>query len=31
MCETLASLSARERSGLVGMVPGREDVILGGR
>jgi exopolyphosphatase/guanosine-5'-triphosphate,3'-diphosphate pyrophosphatase len=30
MCQTLASLSARERSGLVGMVPGREDVILGG-
>jgi exopolyphosphatase/guanosine-5'-triphosphate,3'-diphosphate pyrophosphatase len=30
MCEELASLSARERSALVGMVPGREDVILGG-
>jgi exopolyphosphatase/guanosine-5'-triphosphate,3'-diphosphate pyrophosphatase len=30
MCERLASLSARERSVLVGMVPGREDVILGG-
>ena len=30
MCVTLASLSAKERSGLVGMVTGREDVILGG-
>jgi exopolyphosphatase/guanosine-5'-triphosphate,3'-diphosphate pyrophosphatase len=30
MCEKLASLSARDRSTLVGMVPGREDVILGG-
>jgi exopolyphosphatase/guanosine-5'-triphosphate,3'-diphosphate pyrophosphatase len=30
MCTTLASLSAEERRGLVGMVPGREDVILGG-
>jgi exopolyphosphatase / guanosine-5'-triphosphate,3'-diphosphate pyrophosphatase len=30
MCETLAALSAGERKGLVGMVPGREDVILGG-
>ena len=30
LCEELASLSARERAGLVGMVPGREDVILGG-
>lgn len=30
MCEKLASLSARDRSALVGMVPGREDVILGG-
>jgi exopolyphosphatase/guanosine-5'-triphosphate,3'-diphosphate pyrophosphatase len=30
MCEMLASLSARDRSGLVGMIPGREDVILGG-
>jgi exopolyphosphatase/guanosine-5'-triphosphate,3'-diphosphate pyrophosphatase len=30
MCGLLASLSARERGGLVGMVPGREDVILGG-
>jgi exopolyphosphatase/guanosine-5'-triphosphate,3'-diphosphate pyrophosphatase len=30
MCATLASLSAKERSGLVGMVTGREDVILGG-
>jgi exopolyphosphatase/guanosine-5'-triphosphate,3'-diphosphate pyrophosphatase len=30
MCATLASLSARDRKGLVGMVPGREDVILGG-
>jgi exopolyphosphatase/guanosine-5'-triphosphate,3'-diphosphate pyrophosphatase len=30
LCDTLASLSAAERSGLVGMVPGREDVILGG-
>ena len=30
MCEQLAALSARERKDLVGMVPGREDVILGG-
>jgi exopolyphosphatase / guanosine-5'-triphosphate,3'-diphosphate pyrophosphatase len=30
MCEMLASLSARDRSSLVGMVPGREDVIFGG-
>jgi exopolyphosphatase/guanosine-5'-triphosphate,3'-diphosphate pyrophosphatase len=30
MCEMLAALSSRDRSGLVGMVPGREDVILGG-
>lgn len=30
LCELLASLSARERAGLVGMVPGREDVLLGG-
>jgi exopolyphosphatase / guanosine-5'-triphosphate,3'-diphosphate pyrophosphatase len=30
LCAMLASLSARERAGLVGMVPGREDVILGG-
>jgi exopolyphosphatase/guanosine-5'-triphosphate,3'-diphosphate pyrophosphatase len=30
MCDMLASLSSRDRSGLVGMVPGREDVILGG-
>jgi exopolyphosphatase/guanosine-5'-triphosphate,3'-diphosphate pyrophosphatase len=30
MCELLASLSARERAGLVGMVHGREDVLLGG-
>jgi exopolyphosphatase/guanosine-5'-triphosphate,3'-diphosphate pyrophosphatase len=30
LCEMLASLSARERANLVGMVPGREDVILGG-
>jgi exopolyphosphatase/guanosine-5'-triphosphate,3'-diphosphate pyrophosphatase len=30
LCETLASLSAHERSGLVGMAAGREDVILGG-
>ena len=30
MCEQLAALSARERADLVGMVPGREDVILGG-
>jgi exopolyphosphatase/guanosine-5'-triphosphate,3'-diphosphate pyrophosphatase len=30
LCDTLASLSAAQRSGLVGMVPGREDVILGG-
>jgi exopolyphosphatase / guanosine-5'-triphosphate,3'-diphosphate pyrophosphatase len=30
LCETLASLSAAQRMGLVGMVPGRADVILGG-
>jgi exopolyphosphatase/guanosine-5'-triphosphate,3'-diphosphate pyrophosphatase len=30
MCEMLTALSAHDRSGLVGMVPGREDVILGG-
>jgi exopolyphosphatase / guanosine-5'-triphosphate,3'-diphosphate pyrophosphatase len=30
LCDTLASLSAAERRGLVGMVPGRADVILGG-
>ena len=30
LCESLASLSAAERRGLVGMVPGRADVILGG-
>jgi exopolyphosphatase / guanosine-5'-triphosphate,3'-diphosphate pyrophosphatase len=30
LCALLASLSAGERSRLVGMVPGREDVILGG-
>jgi exopolyphosphatase/guanosine-5'-triphosphate,3'-diphosphate pyrophosphatase len=30
LCATLASLSAAQRSGLVGMVPGRADVILGG-
>jgi exopolyphosphatase/guanosine-5'-triphosphate,3'-diphosphate pyrophosphatase len=30
LCDTLASLSAAQRSGLVGMVPGRADVILGG-
>jgi exopolyphosphatase / guanosine-5'-triphosphate,3'-diphosphate pyrophosphatase len=30
LCAMLASLSAAERSSLVGMVPGREDVILGG-
>jgi exopolyphosphatase/guanosine-5'-triphosphate,3'-diphosphate pyrophosphatase len=30
MCEMLARLSATDRSGLVGMVPGRHDVILGG-
>jgi exopolyphosphatase/guanosine-5'-triphosphate,3'-diphosphate pyrophosphatase len=30
LCEMLASLSAAERSELVGMVPGRADVILGG-
>jgi len=30
LCDTLASLSATERRGLVGMVPGRADVILGG-
>jgi exopolyphosphatase/guanosine-5'-triphosphate,3'-diphosphate pyrophosphatase len=30
MCVRLASLTARERSALIGMVPGREDVILGG-
>jgi exopolyphosphatase/guanosine-5'-triphosphate,3'-diphosphate pyrophosphatase len=30
LCAKLASLSAAEKSGLVGMVPGRADVILGG-
>jgi exopolyphosphatase / guanosine-5'-triphosphate,3'-diphosphate pyrophosphatase len=30
MCRELATLSYRDRSGLVGMVPGREDVLLGG-
>jgi exopolyphosphatase/guanosine-5'-triphosphate,3'-diphosphate pyrophosphatase len=30
LCDTLASLSAAQRMGLVGMVPGRADVILGG-
>ena len=30
MCDMLASLSIRDRSGLVGMVPGREDVLLAG-
>jgi exopolyphosphatase/guanosine-5'-triphosphate,3'-diphosphate pyrophosphatase len=30
MCAMLASLSAAERGDLIGMVPGREDVILGG-
>jgi exopolyphosphatase / guanosine-5'-triphosphate,3'-diphosphate pyrophosphatase len=30
MCATLASLSNPERGALVGMVPGREDVLLGG-
>jgi exopolyphosphatase/guanosine-5'-triphosphate,3'-diphosphate pyrophosphatase len=30
LCDTLASLSAAQRLGLVGMVPGRADVILGG-
>jgi exopolyphosphatase/guanosine-5'-triphosphate,3'-diphosphate pyrophosphatase len=30
MCDLLASLSYRERSALVGMVPGREDVLLAG-
>jgi exopolyphosphatase/guanosine-5'-triphosphate,3'-diphosphate pyrophosphatase len=30
LCAQLASLSAGERAGLVGMVPGREDVIVGG-
>jgi exopolyphosphatase/guanosine-5'-triphosphate,3'-diphosphate pyrophosphatase len=29
-CQMLASLSAKERGSLVGMVPGREDVLLGG-
>ncbi len=29
-CSMLSSLSNRDRSGLVGMVPGREDVLLGG-
>jgi exopolyphosphatase / guanosine-5'-triphosphate,3'-diphosphate pyrophosphatase len=29
-CATLADLSQRERRGLVGMVEGREDVLLGG-
>jgi exopolyphosphatase/guanosine-5'-triphosphate,3'-diphosphate pyrophosphatase len=30
MCDMLASLSVRDRRGLVGMVPGREDVLLAG-
>ena len=30
LCDTLASLSTAKRRGLVGMVPGRADVILGG-
>lgn len=30
LCERLAVLSAAARKGLVGMVPGREDVIFGG-
>jgi exopolyphosphatase/guanosine-5'-triphosphate,3'-diphosphate pyrophosphatase len=30
LCDMLASLSVAERSRLVGMVPGRADVILGG-
>jgi exopolyphosphatase / guanosine-5'-triphosphate,3'-diphosphate pyrophosphatase len=30
MCDMLAARSARRRSELVGMVPGRQDVILGG-
>jgi exopolyphosphatase/guanosine-5'-triphosphate,3'-diphosphate pyrophosphatase len=30
LCDTLAPLSAAQRRGLVGMVPGRADVILGG-
>jgi len=30
LCAQLAALSARERSTLVGMVPGRADVIFGG-
>jgi exopolyphosphatase/guanosine-5'-triphosphate,3'-diphosphate pyrophosphatase len=30
LCGLLASLSSRERGALVGMVPGRQDVILGG-
>lgn len=30
MCDMLASLSIRDRRGLVGMVPGREDVLLAG-
>ncbi len=30
MCGELSSLSNRERGALVGMVPGREDVLLGG-
>jgi exopolyphosphatase/guanosine-5'-triphosphate,3'-diphosphate pyrophosphatase len=30
LCDVMASLSAAERSRLVGMVPGRADVILGG-
>ena len=30
LCDMLATLSAAERTGLVGMVPGRADVILGG-
>jgi exopolyphosphatase/guanosine-5'-triphosphate,3'-diphosphate pyrophosphatase len=30
MCDMLASLPVSDRRGLVGMVPGREDVLLGG-
>jgi exopolyphosphatase/guanosine-5'-triphosphate,3'-diphosphate pyrophosphatase len=30
LCAELASLSTQQRAGLVGMVPGREDVIVGG-
>ena len=30
MCDMLASLPVRDRRGLVGMVPGREDVLLAG-